>query len=78
MNHYAVYVRFDGKEEFLQVARNIEDLKGPKTKLLRWAAEMGLELQPKSAVVVIKQDGEDLLHARLGLPRLLWKSSQTS
>jgi hypothetical protein len=76
MTRYSLYVCHEGKEEFVQTARNLVDLQGPKNKLLRWIAEMGIEVVPRNATVHIKGDGEPLFEARLGTPRLNWKTCE--
>ena len=73
---YLLYAVSSGVEHFVQSARQCSDLQAHRSKVLRWIAEMGIELHPKQTTLRIVENGVAIMEASLASPRVYWKNVQ--
>jgi hypothetical protein len=73
MKTYTIHTLFNGEESFLQMSRDVKDLKTSRVKIGRWVAEMGVSIVVKETMLIIKEDGIPILQAVMNAPRLAWR-----
>jgi hypothetical protein len=77
MNTYTIHSVFKGQESFLQMSRDLGDLQTSRSKISRWVSEMDVSLSASETTLVIKENGNPILQAKMNNPRLSWRPYTT-